>query len=163
LNILILANIFLHLKVKLNHKFYGITQDPETNNYMIVLGGMCEKCNRICNSIYFQRNFKNWTSRNNHIDKFIQCTQLLAHYNVEEALEWIPYDRLYDIEYIVKNEFNDIHRAIWIDGYINRQYDSEMCWDDDYQNWERENHNMSVKLKILITPKDLTLKFTNKV
>ena len=37
---------------------------------MIVLA--CEKCNKICNAIHFQRNFKNWTSGNNDIDKYIQ-------------------------------------------------------------------------------------------
>ena len=44
--------------------------------------GLCNECKqpktsydwcRICN---FQRNFKNWTSGNNDVDKFIQKTQL---------------------------------------------------------------------------------------
>jgi len=62
---------------------------------MMVLNNICEKCDEICNSIYFQRNFKNWTSGNNEIDKFIQDSQLLAHdYEISKALEWIPYDRL---------------------------------------------------------------------
>jgi hypothetical protein len=131
---------------------------------MIVLDDICEKCNHICNSIYFQRNFKNWTSGNNDVDKFIQCTQLLAHNNIKEALEWITYDRLYNIEYIAKDEFDDTYIvANWIDGYINRKYDFEMYLDDENQNWAREGYNMSVKLKILNISKDLTLEFTNKV
>ena len=45
----------------------------------------------------YQQNFKNWTSGNGIVDKFIQDTQLSQHaYN--KALEWIPYDRFYDIK-----------------------------------------------------------------
>ncbi|RGB36389.1 hypothetical protein C1646_758206 [Rhizophagus diaphanus] len=40
---------------------------------------------------------------NNDIDKFIQDTQLSAHSDVREALEWIPYDRFHDIKYIAKD------------------------------------------------------------
>jgi hypothetical protein len=99
----------------LNRKLYGITQDPKTNNYMIVLDDICEKCNHICNSIYFQQNFKNWTSGNNDVDKFIQGTQLSAHKMVKDVLEWIPYDRFNNIEYIAKDELSKVYRANWID------------------------------------------------
>jgi hypothetical protein len=43
--------------------------------------GLCKKCKQpntgddrcmYCNSIYFQSNFKNWTSGNNDVDEFIQ-------------------------------------------------------------------------------------------
>jgi len=43
---------------------------------------------------------KNWTSGNSNIDKFIQSTQL-SHHNYK-ALKWIPYDKFYDIEYILQ-------------------------------------------------------------
>ncbi|RIA84257.1 hypothetical protein C1645_832517, partial [Glomus cerebriforme] len=57
-------------------------------------------CNT-CNAKRFQQNFKKWSSGNDDIDKFIQHTQLSAtDYN--EVLEWIPYDRFYNIEYIAK-------------------------------------------------------------
>ena len=67
---------------------------------MMVLIDVCKECNDICNAIHFCHNFESWTSGNNKIDKFIQDVQLSAHYNIEEALEWIPYDRLYNIKYI---------------------------------------------------------------
>ena len=56
-----------------------------------------------CNVKRFQQNFKNWTSGNNVIDKFIQNTQLSAHSKSEKALEWIPYYKFYDIKYITKD------------------------------------------------------------
>ena len=124
---------------KLN-RLYGITQDPETKNYMMVLKDICERCNEICHAIRFQRNFKNWTSGNNDIDKFIQDAQLSNHYFYYNTLEWIPYDRFYDIKYIAKGGFGKVYRANWIDGFIR-------YWDNENQNWKRLESNKFVALK----------------
>ena len=121
---------------------------------MVVLNDICEKCNDICNAIHYQRKFDNWTSGNSDIDKFIQDTQLSEHTSyVKNALEWIPYDRFYDIKYIT---FGKVHRANWIDGYI--QY-----WDSENQNWKRECQNMFVILKSLNNLKNVTSEFINEV
>jgi hypothetical protein len=122
---------------------------------MIVLDDKCEKCNGPCNVIYFQRNFGNWTSGNNDIDKFIQSTQLLAHKtsDISHALEWIPYDRFYNIEYISDSNVDKVYMATWIDG--NMSY-----WSNYEKNWKRENCNMFVILKSL---KNFTLKFIDEV
>src|SRR6266498_1762108 len=106
---------------------------------MVVLNGICEICNYTCKTIYFQQNFENWTSGNNDIDKFIQDNQLSAHDNAVKVLEWIPYSRFYDIKYIAKGE---LYRANWINGKI-------VKWDNENQNWKRENPNMFVILKSL--------------
>ncbi|CAB4446052.1 unnamed protein product [Rhizophagus irregularis] len=138
---------------------FGITQDPETKNYMMVLNNkfkICKTCNGICHAIYFQYKFMDWTSGNNDIDKFIQDIQKSAHYNVEKALEWIPYDRLYDIKYIAKDGFDKVYRANWIDGYI-------VYWNSEDQNWLRKCYNMYVILKDLNTSKNLILGFVNKI
>src|SRR5581483_5441506 len=64
------------------------------------------KCKRNdCNVKLFQDNFKNWTSGNNDIDTFIQITQNNEHHYTELALEWIPYDKFRDIQYIAKGGF----------------------------------------------------------
>jgi hypothetical protein len=106
-------------------------------------------------ALYFQRNFKNWTSNNNDIDKFIQNTQLSAHDDEKITLEWIPYDRFYNIKYIAKDRFGKIYRASWIDGCIDR-------WDDENQNWKRKDQNMYVTLKNLNDSDDVALEL-NKV
>ncbi|RGB42332.1 hypothetical protein C1646_662318 [Rhizophagus diaphanus] len=139
-----------------NHRLYGITQDPESKNYMMVLNDECNKCYYACNAPIFQNNFKNWSSGNNDIDKLIQDTQLSAHENAGNALEWIPYDKLHNIKHIAKDEFGKIYEANWIDGLIDK-------WDDENQNWKRYNQNMFVNLKILNTPENLTLEFINKI
>ncbi|EXX69537.1 Ypk2p [Rhizophagus irregularis DAOM 197198w] len=139
-----------------NHRLYGITQDPESKNYMMVLNDECKKCYHACNATIFQNNFKNWTSGNNDIDKLIQDTQLSAHKNAGNALEWIPYDKFHNIKHIAKDEFGEIYEANWIDGLIDK-------WDDENQNWKRYNQNMFVNLKGLNTPENLTLEFINKI
>jgi hypothetical protein len=111
-------------------------------------------CDYECNAIRFKQNFKNWTSGNNDINKFIQNTQLSDHnyYEVKNALEWIPYDRLYDVKYIAEDdEFGKVYRANWIDGCLNE-------WNDENQNWERKDQNMLVILRILNNPVSITLK-----
>ncbi|PKK60809.1 kinase-like protein [Rhizophagus irregularis] len=136
-----LNNIKLEVinKINGNYEFYGITQDPKTKNYMMVLSDECEKCDGICK---FHKKFINWTSGNSNIDKFIQGTQLLAHYDAGEALEWIPYDRFYDIKYIAKGGYGKVYKAIWIDG--------------KYQN-------MLVALKSLNNSRNITLEFMNEL
>jgi hypothetical protein len=123
---------------------------------MVVLDIKCEKCNNTCSSIYFQHNFSNWTSGNNDIDKFIQEIQLSAHDDVKKAIEWIPYNRFDNIEYIAKGGFGKVYVANWIDGYINN-------WSDYNQNWKRKYQNKFVALKSLNNSKNVTLEFMNEV
>jgi hypothetical protein len=123
---------------------------------MVVLDiNKCEKCKDECNSIYFQRNFKNWTSGNNEVDKFIQNTQLSAHNNVSDTLEWIPYSRFHEIKCIAEGEF-EVYRANWIDGNIS-------YWNYYGQNWTRNKPNIFVDLKILKNPASIASEFINKV
>jgi hypothetical protein len=123
---------------------------------MMVLNNKCMECNKICNCIYFQYKFIDWTSGNNDIDKFIQDTQLLAHKDVSKVLEWIPYNRFYDIKYTAKGGFGKVYSANWINGKI-------ICWDTKNQNWKREECNMFVNLKSLDALNNFTLEFVNKV
>jgi hypothetical protein len=148
---------------------------------MMVLDSQCKKCYCICNAIHFQQNFEKWTSGNDDIDKLIQDTQLSAHDNIiliqdtqlsahdniiliqstqlsvhEVVLEWIPYDRFYDVKYIIEKKFGKVYKAKWIDGYIDK-------WDDYSESWIRCNKNMIVTLNNLKFSKSITLKFMNKV
>ena len=125
--------------------------------------GLCEECNqentgskwcKACNAKHFQQNFEKWTSGNVDIDKFIQDTQLSANYP-KKVLEWIPYDRFYDIEYIAKGGFGKVYRANWIDGYI-------LNWDNQNQNWRRHGSKV-VALKSLNNSKNVTFEFLNEV
>ncbi|CAB4439867.1 unnamed protein product [Rhizophagus irregularis] len=117
---------------------------------------ICEKCKFICNAIRFQQNFKNWTSDNNDIDKLIQDTQLSIHKSAYGSLEWIPYDRFYDIKYIAKGGFGKVYKANWIDGPI-------LVWDDKIEDWKRKDQNKFVALKSLNNSTNITLEFINEI
>ncbi|GES87631.1 kinase-like domain-containing protein [Rhizophagus clarus] len=126
--------------------------------------GICKECGqentgyewcKECNAKHFQQNFKNWTSSNDDIDKLIQDTQQSADED-HEILEWIPYNKLYDIEYIAKGGFGKVYRAKWIDGYI-------WNWDNKIQNWERMDSNEFVALKSLYNSENVTSEFINEV
>ena len=66
---------------------------------------------------WFQKNFSNWTSGHEFIDKFIQESQLNSQ-DRNQVLEWIPYNRFENIEYFDKGGFGTIYKAIWLDGPI---------------------------------------------
>src|SRR6266498_826876 len=82
-----------------------------------------------CNPKRFQQEFSKWTSGNGHIDKFIQDAQLKAK-SIFEFIEWIPYNRLRNIQYLAKGGFSTIYKAIWLDGQIN-------AWDNENKKWDR--------------------------
>src|SRR5207247_9809390 len=94
-------------------------------NQEIVLCTACNQPNtnddwcKECYSKKFQQNFCNWTSGNDHIDKFIQESQLNARNNCE-LLEWIPYNRLRNIQLLAQGGFSTIYKALWLDGQINK-------------------------------------------
>src|SRR4051794_38907023 len=113
---LLIDKLILNKELKKHYKNYGLCKECKQpkNTYM-----WCQ-----CK---FQQNFKNWTSGNNEVDKFIQKTQLYAKkYN--ELLEWIEYDRFENVEYLAKGGFGTIYKAIWKDGYI-------VYWDSENNQW----------------------------
>jgi hypothetical protein len=138
-----------------NKKLNNNEEINDVNSELNELNDKCELCDHICETKYFQHNFKNWTSGNNDIDKYIQDTQLSVHYYVSDPLEWIPYDRFNNIEFIVEVGVGKAYRANWIDGC--RDY-----WDCVDQKLIRTNQNMDVILKNLNDPSEVTLIF-NKV
>jgi hypothetical protein len=77
----------------------------------------------------------------------------LAHDDTQKALEWIPYDRFYNIEYIEKI---GVYKANWIDGNI-------VYWDNENQNWKGLDQNVCVSLKRLYNPRNITSEFIDKV
>src|SRR3954454_7808108 len=130
--------------------------------------GLCKECNQpntggsqpntgedwcqSCNSKHFQQDFNKWTSGNKEIDEFIQNFQLNATRR-EEVLEWIPYEKFSDIEFLAKGGFGTVHKAKWIDGgYI--EY-----WDT---KWNRID-NKDIVLKCLNDSQNLTTDFLQEV
>ena len=119
-------------------QLYGFTQNPKTLDYMIVMNeyNLCSYCYdpydkfnwcKECNAKMFQQNFSNWTSGNEFIDNFIQNIQLNA-YHSNQILEWIPYNRFKNIEYLDKEGSIVICKAIWLDAYIKGRSNNKKKW-----------------------------------
>jgi hypothetical protein len=73
-------------------KVYGISQNPDTTNYILVL---------------------NWLSGNEKLDDFIQRIQLGIKDNENTEFELISYDQFSEIKKIGKGGFSTIYTAIW--------------------------------------------------
>ncbi|GBC00623.1 hypothetical protein RclHR1_03910010 [Rhizophagus clarus] len=131
-----------------NMKIYGISQNPSTKDYVIVLEDCyCEKCgsrytysdfrNKWCEPCQInnlKQNFAKWTSGNEIIDEFIQKMQLKIESCKDIIVEWIPYNQFKNITEISKNNSASIHSAIWINGPL---------------RYERKNKNITGVLMIV--------------
>src|SRR6266540_3117170 len=139
-----IENISRHEKQVLNQEFglcYNCNQ-PKTDHYWC----------RHCNTKRFKQEFSKWTSGNEYIDKFIQDAQLKAR-NKYEVIEWIPYNRLRNIQYLAKGGFSTIYKAIWLDGWIyslsseNKRFERKIdsLENEDYENAKNKNIRSSLK------------------
>ncbi|GET57758.1 kinase-like domain-containing protein [Rhizophagus irregularis DAOM 181602=DAOM 197198] len=86
------------IKYKLFQVLYGISQNPDTGNYILVL---------------------TWASGNEKIDDFIRKMQLKINNNDNLILEWVPYSQFNEIKEIGKNDLITVYLAIWKDGPLN--------------------------------------------
>jgi hypothetical protein len=111
----------INIGLKKNYKLY--LRQKRNFKYFFNMVDNCPDCKRPntsynwcqnCNSQRFQQDFDKWTSGNKYIDKFIQDVQLNARTNLG-VIEWIPYSKLRNIEYLTKDGFSTIYKAIWLD------------------------------------------------
>ncbi|UZO18390.1 uncharacterized protein OCT59_009704 [Rhizophagus irregularis] len=117
-------------KYSTNHSafqvLYGISQNPDTGNYILVQNSCINLANQI--------------SGNEKIDDFIQERQLkISNYN-DIVLEWIPYNQFNEIKETGKNGLITVYLAIWKDGPLHKMYK----WSD----YTRDS-NKKVALKCL--------------
>ncbi|UZO16947.1 uncharacterized protein OCT59_008313 [Rhizophagus irregularis] len=118
---------------------YGISQNPDTGDFIFVLS----------NTI----NLTNWISGNEKIDDFIQERQLKIDdhdgdiYDSDNniiydntVLEWIPYNQFNEIKETGKNGLITVYSAIWKDG--------PLFYNKQYENYTRDS-NKEVALKFL--------------
>ncbi|RIB19939.1 hypothetical protein C2G38_2180526 [Gigaspora rosea] len=95
---------------------YGFQPRHEYNFY-----GKCAKCKRpyisptwckLCDPL---EETKGWTSKNENIDKYIKEIQInVTEY--ENMIEWIPFDKLINLQLIIKKETERTFMATWLDG-----------------------------------------------
>src|SRR5581483_2063871 len=85
-------------------KIFGISQDSNTNNYILIQDVYC--------------------SGNKKIDNFIQEMQLKRNSYNDIIFEWIPYNQFNNIKEISKGDSATVYSAIWKDGplYYKKEY-----------------------------------------
>uniref|UniRef100_U9SGH2 Protein kinase domain-containing protein n=1 Tax=Rhizophagus irregularis (strain DAOM 181602 / DAOM 197198 / MUCL 43194) TaxID=747089 RepID=U9SGH2_RHIID len=107
-----------------NNMIYGISQNPNTNYYIIVIQDInCEKCNKKYTNISYKwcktcqiKDLLNWTSGNEKIDNFIQEKQIENNDPSDTVFEWIPYNQFNNIKEVNKDKFSTVYSAKWMDG-----------------------------------------------
>ena len=124
----------------------------------------CKKCGEVCTvDRYYKwckpcqidnlkRNFTN--SENEKIDNFIQEMQLKINSQRDIVFEWIPYNQFSDIKEIGKGGFATVYSAIWKDGPLK--------YDNDTETFERSS-NEKVALKFLHNSQNISNEFLNEV
>ncbi|GBC09363.1 hypothetical protein RclHR1_00880017 [Rhizophagus clarus] len=162
----LLSEINLYFNNKYNIKIYGISQDPYTKDYIVILqNGYCEKCGKMyvnmkdkwcnpCQINNLKQNFTNWTTENEKIDEFIQSMQLGIKNCDDIVVEWIPYNKFNDIKEIGKGGFATVNLAIWTDGPLK--------YENKKKKWERIP-NEKVALKRLYNSQNINSEFLNEV
>ncbi|CAG8473104.1 3249_t:CDS:2 [Funneliformis mosseae] len=122
------------------------TDKPQYNKY-----GWCHSCN----STRFEKELSSWTSNNPEIDNLIKGSQLNAMKS-RQVLEWIPYEKLYNVQFVAKGGFDCIvYSATWVEGNI-------LFWDSKKQNWVRRAP-VPVALKRFENSHNITADFFEEV
>ncbi|GBB97037.1 hypothetical protein RclHR1_00290035 [Rhizophagus clarus] len=147
-------------KFKINVlEIYGISQDPNTDNYIIVFHN--KRC-IICGKHYITYEWCKFChiekfislNGNKKIDDLIQEMQLRIHNPGTIVFEWIPYDQFNNIEKIDEGGFSIIYSAIWKNG--------PLSYDSGKMEYIRESYK-KVALKCLNISQNLTNEFLNEI
>lgn len=116
---------FLFILQAENHQIYGISQNSNTKDYIVVLKNVyCEKCDeeytyesykscKKCQINYLKNDFSNWSSENVKIDNLIQAIQLKTESPWDIVFEWIPHNQFNNIKKIKEADFTKIYSATW--------------------------------------------------
>jgi hypothetical protein len=145
-------------------KLYGISQNPDTKDYIIVLeNSHCKECGEIyknttnnwcksCQINNLKQNFANWTSENEKIDNFIQEMQLKIDLQNNMIVEWILYNQFDNIK---KTGNATIGSAIWKNGPLK--------YESNERKYKRVRLNEKVTLRYLNNSQNNISELLNEV
>ncbi|GET02087.1 kinase-like domain-containing protein [Rhizophagus clarus] len=141
-------------------KIYGISQKPNTNDYILVLYNeysqeYFKECYVKYNKVFgCEKIFTNWISGNEKVDGLIQEMQSKINIYGDILFEWIPYNQFSDIEKVGRGGFATVYSAKWKDGPLR--------YHKDKNEWIR-NSDKKVALKCLGNSQNITNEFLNEV
>ncbi|GBC09667.1 hypothetical protein RclHR1_09020005 [Rhizophagus clarus] len=146
---------------------HGISQNPDTMDYIIVFEDLyknnCKNCGEIytdvdyewcksCQINSFEDDFINWSSENEEIDNFILEKQIGVKNFYDKIFEWIPCDQFIEVKEISKSEFATLYSAIWKGGQLYyddndkklmRKFDEEVVLKCLYNSQEKIDEFLS--------------------
>ncbi|CAB5388893.1 unnamed protein product [Rhizophagus irregularis] len=155
-----------HDSINILPNIYGISQNPNTKDYIIILEDYyCKKCSnqytnisyewcKSCQINYLKNNFTNWTSGNKKIDGLIQEMQLKIKNCGDIIVVWIPYYQFSNIKKIGKGGFSTVYSALWKNVLL-------QC-NTNYEELER-TRDIRVALKCLNNSQDISNGLLNEV
>src|SRR5438034_737980 len=141
-------------------KIYGISQNPDTKDYIIILyNEYSEEYFKECYVKYSESDehkkiFTNWISGNEKIDDLIREMQLKINVYRDILFEWIPYNQFSNIEEIGRGGFATVYSATWNDG--------PLSYYKNKDEWIRDS-DKKVALKCLDNSQGITNEFLNEV
>ena len=147
-------------------KIYGISQNPDTKDYILVLqnsNDYCIKCENKytnvllkwcvpCKISYSEIDFI--SSKNERIDKLIQKMQVKINYYNDITFEWMPYNQFSEIKKIGDDGFIKVYSVIWKNGPLNYKL---------YENRYTRDQNKQVYLKCINNSQYFIDEFLSKV
>ncbi|GBC28008.2 kinase-like domain-containing protein [Rhizophagus irregularis DAOM 181602=DAOM 197198] len=108
---------------------YGISQNPDTNDYVLAQNNLA------------------WTTRNKKIDDFIQEVQLKINDTNTITFEWVQYDQFNEIEETGRNGSVTLYSALWKDGPL---YNISLKRDSNKKVALKCLHNSQNRIKFVI-------------
>jgi hypothetical protein len=142
----------------------SIQQIQTTDKRKRKLKILCNECNQkrefldeshqVCHICYKAKTVYK-PSRNKVIDDFIRHTLTYGN-KITGRMEFVPYNRFKDIEFLAEGGFSKVYKATWIDGPFHK-------WSYKTQSYIRANRNCEVVLKKLNNSKEITSKELNEV
>src|SRR5688572_20091618 len=128
------------------HRIHGISKDPTTHNYMLVLDYesenfdqfLCSNCKtkelffdwcNYCKIEHFNSNYGNIPSDNDDLNIILKSNYCESN-KVSEFIEWISYTSFIDVTFINKGGFSKVYGALWLDNKIDK-------WDHINTEWKR--------------------------
>ncbi|GBC40663.2 kinase-like domain-containing protein [Rhizophagus irregularis DAOM 181602=DAOM 197198] len=154
------SHLFLSEVIYSVEENYGITQNLNTKDYMLVckIEYYCENCGKKYNNQFEINNKICISCQTNHenkkINDLIQEIKLNIDRDVKQndiMFEWIPYAQFNDIKEIGKGGFSTVYLAIWKDGLLS------------YHSGWRRQPNTKVALKCLNNSQNFLDEFINEV
>src|SRR5437667_8417575 len=126
---------------------------------------LCYECNQkkllyknhqVCRNCYKAKTLYK-PSGNKVIDDFIKCALINVN-KLTGKMEFVPYDRFKNVEFIAEGGFSKIYKATWIDGPIKGWDNQKQCY-----NRNKSSKGSAVVLKKLNNSKEITSKELNEV